>query len=130
MQGFTGKPAINHISKSISRKIEDLYTWKSKCDKKQEMERNIKLFKEEAEIQQLQSHQLVSKRSRMYAQRWNMRNGITNEVLAKKNLKKSKKMVDSADKQQVCDEFTPVPSKPVKEVCIQIEQIINNKSSL
>ena len=38
--------------------------------------------------------------------------------------------MDSADKQQVCDEFTPVPSNPVKEVCIQIEQIINNKSSL
>ena len=53
MKGFKGRPTINIVSKSISRKIEDLYNWKKKCEKRQENQRNIKEEKEQQELHKL-----------------------------------------------------------------------------
>jgi len=50
MEGFTGRPQINRKSKSITRKIDDLYNWKQNVDKKCEYERNLKRLQEEQEF--------------------------------------------------------------------------------
>ena len=63
MQGFTGKPIINKKSQQIKRKLDDLIEWKGLQDKKREGELQKKQLMEYQELQQLQSHRVVSKQS-------------------------------------------------------------------
>jgi hypothetical protein len=73
MEGFTGRPEINKKSKSINRKIDDLYEWKQSLDRKNEFERQLKRYIEDKEFKKMQSRKLLSKQSYIYAERWSAR---------------------------------------------------------
>jgi hypothetical protein len=87
MEEVTWSPNINPQSRTIKRDINDLYNWKKKISKKNEIERDQKYSESESKLNRIMSARLVDPNSELIASRTRNRGERIEDKLLRDGLK-------------------------------------------